>query len=196
MSGFKRNTGVHRKALLSNKTSGKSLRSSCIIPDKLCIWLLMRSHFSMSWLEFRLPCLLPLLSHFPQLSWIRGMIYLGTCARGFISCSLSVLINGRGLLTCLTPDGTLCLLWHNSAGEERDMFWHRRDRGVRGHARVAVRLWMLCICLCNSEIEKWMGRLEKTNNSAISHALLLEKYFYVKCVLLSTDMLRIAPRKF
>lgn len=43
-----------------------------------------------------------------------------------------------------------------------------------------------------------MGRmdLEKTNNSAISHALLLEKYLYVKCVLLSTDMLRIAHRKF
>lgn len=101
----------------------------------------MRSHCSMSWLEFSLPRLLPsILSHFPQLSWIRRLIYPDTCARGFISCSVSVLINVRGLLTCLTPDGTLCLLWQNGKVESVTCF----DTGVAG--LIGTRL---CVLLCN-----------------------------------------------
>lgn len=80
------------------------------------------------------------LSHFPQLSWIRRWIYPGTCARGFISCSVCVLISVRGLLTCLTPDDTLCLLWQNGKVESVTCF----DTGVTG-----LLAAQLCVFLCN-----------------------------------------------
>ncbi len=141
--------------------------------DKLCICFLMRSHCSMSWLEFSLPRLLPsILSHFPQLSWIRRLIYPDTCTRGFISCSVSVLINVRGLLTCLTPDGTLCLLWQNGKVESVTCF----DTGVTG--LLGARL---CVLLCNYSCFAYVHAIQRQEqeqqctSSAISHAQLLEK---------------------
>ncbi len=110
-----------QRTQLPNTIWENPLWNSCIS------WFIM--YMSFNEMLFSLPRLLPsMLSHFPQLSWIRRLIYPDTCARGFISCSVSVLINVRGLLTCLTPDGTVCLLWQNGKVESVTCF----DTGVTG----------------------------------------------------------------
>ncbi len=119
----------------------------------------MRSHCSMSWLMFSLPRLLPsMLSHFPQLSWIRRLIYPDTCARGFISCSVSVLINVRGLLTCLTPDGTVCLLWQNGKVESVTCF----DTGVTGLLGAPCTV---CVCCCVAALHMFMQFKDRSRSS-------------------------------
>lgn len=120
--------------------SKRNLYEAVALADQLCMSFNEITLLYMSWLEYRLPRLLfSILSHFPQLSWIRRLIYPGTCARGFISCSVSVLINVRGLLTCLTPDDTLCLLWQNGKVGSVTCF----DTGVTGLLGAC-----LCVCCC------------------------------------------------
>lgn len=163
MSGFAKNTFAKYNP---RETLMKQLH---LLINYVC--LLMRSHCSMSWLEFRIPHLLPsILSHFPQLSWIRRLIYPGTCARGFISCSVSVLINVRGLLTCLTPNGTLCLLWQNGKVESVTCF----DTGVTGLLGACL---CVCVLLCNYGCFAYVHATQRQvhKNSMISHAQLLEK---------------------
>lgn len=176
MSGFARNTFAKYNP---RETLMKQLHS---LINYVC--LLMRSHCSMPWLEFRIPHLPPSIpSHFPQLSWIRRLIYPGTCARGFISCSVSVLINVRGLLTCLTPNGTLCLLWQNGKVESVTCF----DTGVTGLLGAC-----LCVCYCVTMVALHMFMQLKGRSTQTVRFLMhscLRNRSYNESIFLSTHIL-------